>query len=160
MGRDAKFSWPLRIILTLGLSALVVVLVADLYRVFAPASWWLEVSEISVPDFHSGEDPEITVHREVKHPFPADWRVDVYQEPGSVYVRTCQGADSNDYKPSNKTLNVKLFTWWMGLEAPCPLKPGRYSIKSAWKMHPDGYPTKHKRAVSNVFEVFAPNPPN
>lgn len=124
----------------------------SLYQTFAPASSWLVVHEVRIPDFKSGEDPVIFVNREVKREFSGEWKVEIKPE-GKPILGRCQGSGDNDYRPQSNPLNVKLFDWWMAIDI-CKIPPGKYRVETTWRIFPQGgYPEKQVRSLSNEFTV-------
>lgn len=123
-----------------------------LYKVKSPASWWLDVRDVHVPDFVSGADPTIEVDRVIYGAFFADWKVEIYTTDGAL-VEWCQGDGSNDYQVSDRLHKVTMFSWWMDRE-PCSLPAGEYVLKTSWKLHPPDFPEKQVRSTSNVFTVL------
>lgn len=116
-----------------------------------PAKLWFVAEQMSVPDFKSGEDPDIMVRRWIAGGFQGDWIVEV-RDAETDLSTTCNSVGQSNYKQVGGEITVKLFDWWMSRK-PCDLNPGNYYVFTKWKLSIPGYNTKFVELQSNVFEV-------
>lgn len=130
--------------------------IRDFARESAPASRWLNVTEMHVSDSWEGEPPFMSVNRVIRRPFRGEWIATIRVVSDGSNAAICPPAHGRasyaiDARyPPNLTLD-----WWIQPEK-CSLKPGRYRLDTEWTILPhDGSPAKTVTAISNIFEVHA-----
>ena len=117
-----------------------------------PASWWLEVASVHIPDASAGQPVRMAVQRTIRRDFVAEWSASVRTDDGAAQV-VCVGSGKSNYRqganlPANLTLD-----WWT--DGACKtLRPGRYWVATDWDIRPAGiWPAKRVSSSSNRFEV-------
>lgn len=125
-------------------------------RYNVPASAWLSVNSIYVPDFVSGTNPMMTYDRRIIEEFQGFWVVEVQQHDGATgaFVLRCSGSGVNDYEPGDYIPeNVVTWSWFIG--KPCTeLPPGDYRLRTSWILKRPAWPEKQVVAYSNMFKVL------
>lgn len=98
----------------------------------APASEWMTVSSIVVTPGRRGADPILTVSREIRRPFTADWIANVRRlAPDNGTVVVCAASGRDRYRPDSRLPQPTTLTWWLA-GARCAPGPGRYIIDTTW----------------------------
>lgn len=124
----------------------------DVAKNAAPVSDWFIANEIHIPPHVEGENPFMTYDREVLKPFVGTWVVDI-RAVGVKTAAVCTGSGTSKYEPDEPVpANGVTLSWYIGKD--CKLPPGEYVAETDWEIRPEGYPTKHERRVSNVFQVL------
>lgn len=118
-----------------------------------PASDWLTVNNISVPDFVQGEDPAVIYDREIKKVFSGTWNVEVHGSTASNNYAVCSGSGTNLYKPEEALPESGVTLSWL-IGRICDLPEGQYNLEANWEIRPEGYPPKQYAATSNIFRVL------
>ena len=125
-------------------------------RYQVPASQWIAVNSIYVPDFAAGSDPLMTYDRRIIEEFQGFWVVEVQQhDPASgAFILRCSGSGVNDYEPQDYIPeNVVSWSWFIG--KPCnDLPPGDYRLRTSWVLKRPDWPEKQIVAYSNMFKVL------
>ena len=119
---------------------------------FFPASYWFSVDRIRVFDTTQGVPPRMEIDRTIRRPFNAEWLVTVMREGKDGFYTFCTAKGENDYRPSSAFPDVLDLDWWTWPNK-CPLPPGRYLIKTIWRLSIPGMPEKNVLAQSNIFTV-------
>lgn len=120
-----------------------------------PASDWLDVQAIRVPDFAEGEDPLLLYEMDRKEKVVGEWNAMVRPVGEPTNETRCPGSGQATYKPNVKMPDTGVrMSWFMGKH--CNLKPGQYVIDLGITFTPDGQSVpKTEEAVSNVFTILA-----
>lgn len=130
--------------------------VADRQKELLPASSWLVVNEVYVPDFPVGEFPQIIYDRDIRENFDAFWIVEVQKTVESgLWTTLCSGSGVNEYDPSEVIPDNKT-TWVWFTNTECEMEPGEYRLKTTYTMTRLGWPRKRLFALSNQFHVTDP----
>lgn len=118
-----------------------------------PASWWLDVREVSIRSASYGKPLPMVVDREVKRGFLAEWQVTIRQWDGAGWLTWCNAEGKSNYRPDARYPKDLALQWWT--DGAChPVPPGRYRVTTTWVI-PVGalLPDKVVSVDSNVFEV-------
>jgi hypothetical protein len=116
-----------------------------------PASWWMDVRDVSLSDSRHGEQIVMTVDRQVHHAFRGHWSVTVRQWDGAGWVTYCNAQGSSNYRADARFPVPLTLKWWT--DGQCyDLSPGRYRITTRWVID-TALPDKEVTVDSNVFEV-------
>jgi len=129
--------------------------VTDRQKELLPASAWLVVNEVYVPDFPVGTEPMILYDREIRENFDAFWIVEAQRKTDAgLWTTTCSGNGVNEYDPEEVIPDNRVsWPWFMNAE--CTLLPGEYRLKTTYVMTRPGWPQKRLFNLSNEFEVTA-----
>ena len=117
-----------------------------------PISDWFTPTQLYVPDFASGTDPQIVYDRTIKQAFHVIWSVNVQKILDSGFANVCTNLGSADFTPELKlppdgiTLNK-----FVGKD--CSLKEGKYRIYVTWTVLRQSYSNVRLNLISNVFTV-------
>ena len=137
------------------LSLLVLVAVPPIlstYRFLVTPDRWLVVNEVYVFDTVVGKSPRMRVSRDIKTDFRADWIAEVHRRGSSGFHVVCTARGGNDYRVDNALPDNLDLDWWT-YPTQCDLPPGDYQVETLWIIHPEGYPEKLVRSLTNVFTV-------
>lgn len=126
-----------------------------------PASHWIEIRSINVPNFKVGKiDAPMVFDRTVLQPFDGFLKIEIHRVKDGVTddQEVCDGWSFRRYEPINpqdpgaqqEKTDVTL-DWFMGKH--CDLSVGQYIIKASMKITADEGVTKHKPVSSNIFQV-------
>lgn len=131
--------------------------VAERQKDLLPATSWMIVNEVYVPDFTVGDFPNVIYDREIHENFDAFWIVEVQRAADDgLWTTRCSGNGVNEYDPEetipNNTVSWKWFT-----NADCELTPGDHRLKTTYTMTRPGWPQKRLFVLSNVFSVLNPD---
>jgi hypothetical protein len=123
-----------------------------------PASHWLEVTGLHVHDTAAGTSPKMRVDRVIHRPFQADWIVTVMREnwSGNGFSTFCTARGGNDYRPGAQLPDTLDLDWWTW-PVRCDLPPGRYRVKTLWRLTLPENVVKDVRVTSNIFSVWRPD---
>lgn len=120
-----------------------------------PATDWLEIHELYVPDHKAGANPRLVFDKVVLKPFLGFWIAEV-QQRGSTqedeFASVCTGIGERGYAPSSEDENKEI-SWREFLGRDCTVAQGNYRIVLTFDIRVPGFPTKRLRALSNVFTV-------
>ena len=119
-----------------------------------PTSYWFEVDVITVEDAKVGEPVIMTVDRNIKRPFYAEWTVTVREAVADGYVIRCLSKAATDYRVDATFPDPLTLSWWANSECD-GLGVGSYILTTSWDIRPDilGLPKKTLTAESNVFKI-------
>lgn len=124
-------------------------------RAGVSSSAWFQINDIYVPNFHSGDNPEVTYDRVIREPFRGFWVVEMQRQTETgAFSLECTGSGVNDYEPADYIPNnlVRL-EWFVGKE--CRNVPvGTYRIRASWVMRRPDWPQKTAVEYSNMFQVL------
>lgn len=137
------------------------------YRSAAPASEWMEVTDVHVSTALVGEDPWIiAMDREYRFEgnMRMDWEVSVFNKSGSFWTPLCsaRGFDSSYSKFTTVPVPVGLLDWWMGIKDPdkqCtqwPFPAGQTCMFTSWWFTPEGYPKKTYQDQKRCWQTVEP----
>jgi hypothetical protein len=129
--------------------------VSDRQKDLLPASAWLVVNEVYVPDFEEGKPPMVLYDREIHENFDAFWIVEVQRKTvGGLWSSVCSGNGVNEYDPAEVIPNNTV-SWDWYINAKCEVPPGTYRLKTTYTMTRPGWPQKRVFNTSNEFKVTA-----
>lgn len=117
-----------------------------------PASWWFEVNNLYVHNAKAGEVVTMTVDREIKRTFHADWGVTIRKiEPrGSLIV--CNAWGTTSYRVDAVLPEQVTLGWWTG-NVCNTLEPGNYILSTVWDISENPLPSKQVAIESNMFTI-------
>lgn len=118
-----------------------------------PASAWFQVNEIFVPDFRTGENPDMIYDRTIREDFRGFFVAEVQeQQPNGLWFAACSGSGASDYEQTD-VIPDRTVSWEWFLNRECDVSPGTYRLRVSWDMRKPGWPTKTTVALSNIFTV-------
>lgn len=130
-----------------------------MYYQYRPVTQIFE-SNVSVPDYEQGEDPQVRYLSYKKEVFTASFKTEVRDEDG---VTICRGESYKPYvyEPDDKIPKNASLNWYIekdpktdeGSTCANELKPGSYYIKTRYEISQTGRPERHLTTTSNLFEV-------
>lgn len=127
------------------------------YRRSIPPNVWFAVTEVFVPDFEQGTDPDMIYDRTVRQPFSGFRVVEVQrEEDDGLFSNYCQTQSIASYDVDGMSFARKVkWDWFVG--AACHVGPGKYRLRVSWTIQADGWPEKMITATSNIFNVEQPH---
>lgn len=129
--------------------------VADRQRTAVPASAWLRVNEIYVPDHPVGSNPAMIYDRIVGEEFEGFWIVEVQRQTYTgLWTTTCSGSGVSNYSPG-KIIENNTVSWGWFVGEKCPVPPGLYRLRITYTLSKPGWPPKRVFVLSNEFKVEA-----
>lgn len=128
-------------------------IVTDRQREAVPASAWMRVNEVYVPDFQTGGDPTLIYDRTVLEEFDGFWIVEVQRQTASgLWTTVCSGSGVNSYSPSEIIENNTVtWSWYVGTR--CVVPEGSYRLRTTYTLARSGWPPKRVFNLSNEFNV-------
>lgn len=122
-----------------------------------PASDWLVVNDVFVPDTVVGEDFNIFVDRKIKQPFDGHYFVQLRHFPSNV--NACTAEAKTPYRPDAELENPLTWSWWAFPQCE-NYRPeeGQYRIHTQWEVDTGYAGVKEVSSVSNVFTVHKQKP--
>jgi len=131
--------------------------IAERQKELLPASSWLVVNEVYVPDFEQGDYPNIIYDREIQENFDAFWIVEVQRTSDvGLWSTVCSGSGVNEYDPAEVIPdNTVSWVWFTNTE--CDMDPGVHRLKTTYTMTRPGWPQKRLFVLSNEFNVLDPD---
>lgn len=119
-----------------------------------PASDWLDVEAIRVPDFEQGSDPNLIYEVARKVEVFGIWSAVIRPIGEASNEVRCTNTGNGKYKTTTKLPDKGVtLSWFMGKD--CNLGPGQYVIELNITFTPDGESVpKTEEAFSNVFTVL------
>lgn len=110
------------------------------------------IADVIVPDFKTGENPQVVYDRKIEQTFLGGFTVEVKE--ASTGKTVCSGGSTNllyekdEQLPTNTSL-----TWY--ISDPCSLKlePGQYYLDTNYVIQIEGFPNRYYTTKSNVFTV-------
>ena len=118
-----------------------------------PASRWLEVAAVHIPDARAGQPVRMEVKRTLHRDFVANVAVSVRSDSSSQDV-VCQQQARPNYRAGAKLPKDLTLEWW-SFDKCVTLPPGRYWVATDWDIEPGGvWPVKRVSVDSNRFEVL------
>ncbi|MCZ4273222.1 hypothetical protein [Maritalea porphyrae] len=129
------------------------------YSAMVPAEDWLSIGDIHVSDSYEGVCPSMTVDRDIRQDFFANWRVEAERKVGALYVFRRIANGSNSYS-TDAVLPPNLDLGWWTLDVFCNkdgkimLPSGVYRINTTWIIEPAHFPPKRVSINSNDFTVY------
>lgn len=131
--------------------------IADRQKELLPASSWLVVNEVYVPDFEKGQYPDIIYDRIIQENFDAFWIVEVQQtSENGLWSTVCSGNGVNEYDPA-EVIPGNTVSWLWFTNTECAMEPGTYRLKITYTMARPGWPQKRLFVLSNEFFVRDPD---
>lgn len=126
------------------------------WPLFVPVSYWFKVypHSLVIADTVAGSSPTLSIRREIRRPFRAEWIVTVMQmrADGRTFSTFCTVSGENDYRPEARLPDRLDLDWWT-FPMRCQLPVGRYQVKTLWTVLVDGRFAREVRVRSNVFRV-------
>lgn len=118
-----------------------------------PASSWLRVNEVYVPNHTTVENPQIIYDRVVLTEFEGFWIVELQKRAGGgLWATVCSGSGVNAYDPT-EIIEKNLVSWETFVGHPCPRVAGDYRLRVTYTLTRPGWPPKRVLALSNDFTV-------
>ena len=122
-----------------------------------PASYWFEVDRLEVRPSAVGEPIVVDYGRQIKHPFEATWRVEVWQLDAysGKWISYCTTPSTTQgYKPSATPPNPVTLEWLAYTSERCyDLPAGTYYINAEWLLNPKGIFARNVSASSQPFAI-------
>ena len=105
-----------------------------------PASNWVEVTRLEIPNFTVGTDPSIAYEREIKQSVQSNWTAELryfYNEDGE-YSTACNNSGFSNLEPSRVP---PADGWHLSdfIGKGCAIEPGNYRLTVVWNLRPVGY---------------------
>lgn len=153
--------WRSRAIeLMIGLTGAVMILMLinannERVRASLPATDWMIVYDVFVPDHSAKSNAEIGFDRVIKKPFNGFWVAEIMRvSEDELYDPVCTGSGFRVYRPE-ETDQISKATWadFIGNMNGCQIAPGTYRLRISWSISEDGWPPKTLIALSNIFNV-------
>ncbi len=120
----------------------------------APASDYLVVNQIGIPNFTVGDNPKVLYDREVKQPFHATFTAEI--QDAATLQSVCASTKSVNYSPEKKLPEGGPTLSWLMYREPLPdCQPpvGTYRVQICWTIERlDAVPAR-MCANSNTFSV-------
>lgn len=130
--------------------------IADRQKELLPASSWLVVNEVYVPDFETGSCPNILYDRAIQENFDAFWIVEVQSTKNdSLWTTELSGSGVKEYDPA-EVIPDNTVSWPWFTSTSCDVRPGLYRLKTTYTMTRPGWPQKRIFVLSNEFRVHPP----
>lgn len=122
-----------------------------------PASDWMVVNDVFVPDTVVGEDFHIFVDREIKQPFDGHYFVQLRRFPSNT--NACTADARTPYRPDAELENPLEWSWWAFPQCE-HYRPeaGQYRVHTQWDIDTGEAGVKEISNVSNVFTVYEEEP--
>lgn len=120
-----------------------------------PATWWYKPVSIRVHDAFVGEDPVVSINRQIKRGFDGRYTVSVWMDPPDGHV-ACAGSDTLRYKGGLYVPHDAPLTQWADDPWCSKLKPGKYYVEACWTIlrpFKGIVPGKTVCITSNLFEI-------
>lgn len=128
--------------------------IADRQKELMPASAWLTINEIYVPDFEQGTNPNIIYDRVIHENFDGFWIVEVQkQTTNGLWATECSGNGVNEYDPE-EVIPDNTVSWDWFINRKCRVEPGKYRLKMTINMTRPNWPDKRLFSLSNQFYVL------
>ena len=123
-----------------------------------PASYWFEVDRLEVMPAAEGDPIIVDYGRQIKHPFTAAWRVEVWQLDAysGKWISYCTTPETTQgYKPSATPPNPVTLEWFAYTSERCyDLPAGTYYIGAEWVLNPDSPFTRRVSRISEPFTIM------
>jgi hypothetical protein len=124
----------------------------------APATNWVEVSSLAVPNFQPGVDPVIEYVREIKQSVSSSWTAELrhYPNDSGDYELICERSGFTELEPGRAPPPGG---WTLGSFAGIDCvknitTQGRYRLQIIWELRPRGYDRTITYPISsNTFFV-------
>lgn len=121
-----------------------------------PASEWLTINEIFVPDHMIGTNPPVIYDREVFEQFRGFKLVEVQLlDINGLMFTECSEVEVNEYFPAD-IIPGKTVSWEWLVGHPCQVGPGVYRLRVSYELRREGWPEKRIVVLSNVFTIREP----
>ena len=122
----------------------------------APATDYLEVKQVAVPDFAHGDNPVMIFDRIIKRAFHGVYTVEVQEVGTLIALEECTESFPVNYAPDKKLPKggPTLF-WFIGKKCEIPI--GQYRLYTCWDIERERASTKHYCVTSPIFTVFDPS---
>lgn len=161
---DANFHWrDLAYVIFIGVALMIATQTVEKWHAYyeqtvrdsAPASEYLEVNQISIPNFVEGDNPIFSYDRIIKKTFSATWTAEI--QLAGTNTAVCPSTHTANYSPDKKlpaggpTLN-----WFMQREPlpDCIIGPGNYRLYVCWTIDRLDAVDARMCKASNVFTVY------
>lgn len=120
-----------------------------------PARWWYQPLHVEIADVVHGQDPVVSIKRQIKRSFDGRYTVSVWRDPSDGHV-ACAGSDTLRYKGGLFQPHDAPLTQWAD-DAWCQRLPvGKYFAEACWTVlrpFKGIVPDKTICTTSNVFSV-------
>jgi hypothetical protein len=147
----SDFAAPLFAALSVAYAAQDVAGLVIAHRAGIDAANLFEVRAMHIDNAPQGQPIPMTVDREIKAPFLADWTVTVRKVTPDGLLQHCAAISPPlDYSPEAVLPADLSLDWWTGWQCP-PLTPGQYLATTVWTIK--GAADVPVSITSNVFEV-------
>ena len=122
-----------------------------------PASDWLTVRDVFVPDAVVGEDFAIYVDRVIHQSFEGEYHVQLRHFPSNT--NACTASAKTPYLPEEDLDNPVVWSWWAFPQcADFRPEPGEYRVHTQWDIYTEDSGNKRVESTSNVFTVYETSP--
>lgn len=120
-----------------------------------PASLWLVVETVHVPNANLGEPVVLQVDRTIKRHFNGAFTVTIRQLGSTGWIPMCTTpTNAIPYRPDSELPVPTTLRWWTNGHC-VPLPKGSYVVETTWAVHTAWWlPDKRVVNRSNVFEVL------
>lgn len=134
-----------------------IALVAYTTAWLVPARWWYQPIQVYIADVALGDDPIVSIKRNIKRSFDGRYTVSVWRDPADGHV-ACAGSDTLRYKGGLYQPHDAPLTQWADDTWCQRLPEGKYYAEACWTVlrpFKGIVPDKTVCTVSNVFSVTA-----